>query len=71
MEKRNSLEGNNLTLKEKLTISESHLPETFEKSLPKPIKEIKINNFLTNTRTPVDSFIDNLFEGKETLIHQV
>ena len=32
------------------------------------ISNIKINSFLTNTRTPVDLFIDNLVEGKETLI---
>ena len=29
--------------------------------------DIKTNDFLTNTRTPVDSFIDNLVEGKENL----
>ena len=44
----------------------------FEKSSPKPNKgSIKINSFLTNTRTPVDSFIDNLVEGKETSIPHV
>ena len=72
MEKHNSLEENTLKLKEKLTISESHLPKTFEKSSPKPNKSnIKINNFLTNTRTPVDLLIDNLVEGKETLTPHV
>ena len=72
MEKHNSLEKNTLKLKEKLTISESHLPKTFEKSSPKPnISNIEINNFLTNTRTPVDLFIDNLVKGKETLILHV
>ena len=63
-----------LTLKlyEKLTISESHLPQTFEKFSPKPNKSnIKINSFLTNTRTPVDSFIGNIVKGKETLIPHV
>ena len=35
------------------------------------ISNIKINSFLTNTRTPVDLFIDNLVEGKETLIPHV
>ena len=70
--KHNSLEGNNLKLKEKLAFSESHLPKTFEKSSPKPNESnIKINNFLTNTETPVDSFIDNLVEGKETLIPHI
>ena len=44
----------------------------FEKSSLKPNKSnIKINNFLTNTRTPVDSFIDNLVEWKEALIPHV
>ena len=67
-----SLEVNTLKLKENLTISEGHLLKTFEKSSPKPIKSnIIINSFLTNTRTPVDSFIDNLVEGKETLIPHV
>ena len=67
-----ALDGNTWKLKEKLTISESHLPNTFERSSPKPNKSsIKINSFLTNTRTHVDSFIDNLVEGKETLIPQV
>ena len=70
--KHNSLEDNTLKLKEKLTISESHLSKTFEKSSPKPNKSnMKINNFLTNTRTPVHLFIDNLVEGKETLIPHV
>ena len=32
---------------------------------------IKINIFLTNTRIPVDSFIENLVEGKETLMPHV
>ena len=69
MEKHNSLEENTLKLKEKLTISESHLPKTFEKSSPKPNKSnIKINNFLTNTRTPVDLFIDN-FSRRERNIN--
>ena len=55
-----------------MTISEGHLPRTFEISSPKPNKSnIKINSFLTNTRTPVESFIDNLVEGKETLIPYV
>ena len=68
MEKHNSLEGNNLKLKEKLTISESHLPKTSENSSLKPNKSnIKISNFLANTRTPVDSFIDNLVKEKKTL----
>ena len=51
LEKYNSLEGNTLKLKEKLTFSESHLPKAFDKSLPKPNKSnIKINKFLTNCR---------------------
>ena len=55
----------------KLTISECHLSR-FEKYSPKPNKNtIKINNCLTNTRTSVGSFIDNLVEGKETLIPHV
>ena len=46
-----------------------NLPKPFEKSSPKSNKrDIKINSFLANTRTPVDLFIDNLVEGKETLI---
>ena len=68
LEKHNSFEGKTLKLKEKLTISKSCLPNTFEKSSPKPNKSnIKINNFLTNTRIIVDSFINNLVEGKETM----
>ena len=70
--KHNSLEGKTLKLKEKLTIWESYLPKTFEKSSVKTNKSnIKINIFLRNTRTPVDSFIDNLVEGKETSIPHV
>ena len=66
MQKHNSLEHNTLKLKEKLTISVSQLPKTFEKSSPKPNKsKIKIDNFLTNTTTPVVSFIDNLVEGNK------
>ena len=62
LEKHNSLEDDTLKLKKILPISESHLPKMFEKSSPKPNKSnIKIKFFLTNTRTPVDSFIDNLF----------
>ena len=72
VEKHNSLEDNTLKLKEKLTILESHLRKAFEKSSPKPNKSnIRINIFLTNTRTHVDSFIDHLVEGKETLIPHV
>ena len=72
VEKHNSLEDNTLKLKEKLTILESHLRKAFEKSSPKPNKSnIRITIFLTNTRTHVDSFIDNLVEGKETLIPHV
>ena len=67
MEKHNSLESNTLKMKKKLTILENYLPKTFEKSSPKPNKS-KINNFLVNTRTPLDLFIDNLVEGKETLV---
>ena len=68
MEKHNSIDVNTLKLKEKLTISESHVPKTFEKSSPNPNKSnIKIKSFSTITR-PADSFIDNLVEGKETLI---
>ena len=70
--KHNYFEDNTLKLKKKLVISESHLPKTFEKSSPKPNESnIKINSFLTNTRTAVDSFIDNLFEQIETLIPHV
>ena len=55
-----------------MTISEGHLPKTFEKSSPKPNKSnTKINSFIANKRTPADSFIDNLVEGKETLIPHV
>ena len=69
LEKHNSLEVDTLKLKEKLTNSERHFSNTFEKSSPKPNESnIKINNFLTNTRTSADSFIDNLLERKETLI---
>ena len=64
--KYDSLDVNTLKLKENLTISEGHLPKMFEKSSLKLNKSnIKINSFLTNTRAPVDSFIDNLVEGKE------
>ena len=67
-----ALHVNTLKLKEKLAISEGHLPKTFEKSSPKSNKSsIKINSFLTNRRTPVDSFIDNLVEWKENLIPHV
>ena len=66
--KHDSLDVNTLKLKENLTISKGHLPKTFEKSSQKLNESnIKINSFLTNTRTPVDSFIDNLVEVKETL----
>ena len=72
LKKHNYFEDNTLKLKEKLVISESHLPKTFEKSSPKPNKSnIKINSFLTNTITAVDSFINNLFERRETLIPHV
>ena len=55
-----------------MTISEGHLPKTFEKSSPKPNKSnTKINSFIANKRKPADSFIDNLVEGKETLIPHV
>ena len=63
LKKHDSLDVNTLKLKKNLTISEDHLPKTFVKSSPKPNKSnIKIKSFLTNTRTPVDSFIDNLVE---------
>ena len=63
---------NTLKLKKNLTISEGNLPKTSEKSPPKPNKSnIKINSFLTNTRTPIDSLIDKLVEGKDTLIPHV
>ena len=72
MKKHDFLDVNTLKLKENLTISEGHLPKTFEKSSPKPNKSnMKINSFLTNARTPVDLFIDNLVEEKETLIPHV
>ena len=72
MEKQDSPEGNTLKLKEKLTISGSHLPKTFQKSSPKSNKSnIKIKNFLTKAGAPVDSFIGNLAEGKEVLISHV
>ena len=55
-----------------MTISEGHSPKTFEKSSPKSNKSnIKINSFLTNTKTSVDSFINSLVEEKETLIPHV
>ena len=67
-----ALDVNTITLKEKLAISEGHLPKTFEKSSPKSNKSsIKINSFSRNRRTPVDSFIDNLVEWKENLIPHV
>ena len=72
MEKQDSPEGNTLKLKEKLTISESHLPKTFQKSSPKSNKSnIKIKDFLTKAGAPVDSFIGNLDERKEILISHV
>ena len=66
--KNNSLESNTLKLKEKLTISENHLPKKFEKSSLKPNKSTIKIKFFKNTWTPADSFIDNLVKGKETLI---
>ena len=67
LKKDDALDINTLKLKENLTISEGHLPKRFEKSSPKPNKNnTKINSFLTNARTPVDSFFDNLVAGKET-----
>ena len=67
-EKHSSLDGNFLKLKENAAISENHLPKPFENVLWNLTKVIKINNILTNTRTPVDSFINNLVEEKEILI---
>ena len=53
LKKHNSLDVNTLKLNENLTISEGHLPETFEKSSPKLTKSnTKLNSFLTNTKTP-------------------
>ena len=72
MNKHDSLDVSTLKLKENLTILEGHLPKVFEKSSPKTNKSnIKISSILTNTRTPVHSFIDSLVQVKETLILHV
>ena len=64
LKKHDSLDVNILKLKENLIISEGHLPKASENCSPKPNKSnIKINNFLTYTRTPADSFIDNLVDS--------
>ena len=55
-------------MKEKLTISENHLPKKFEKSSLKLNKSTIKIKFFKNTWTPANSFIDNLVKGKETLI---
>ena len=63
LKKHNSLDVNTLKLNENLTISEGHLPETFEKSSPKLTKSnTKLNSFLTNTKTPHCAKYANMHE---------
>ena len=63
-------EHNSIKLKEQLTLSKTNSPKTFQKTLSKPYEKIN-ENFLTNSKTCVDSFIEYLVEGKETVINHV
>ena len=72
MDKHNHLEGSTLKLKKKLTfqkvIYQKHL-KNLQQDVIKAL--LKQNDFLTNTRSTVDSFINNLVEKKEILILHV